>query len=431
MHRERGRRGLALIWTVLTLLLMIAVSGLTIDLSYLYFTGAQLQDAADAASLAGAAAVTRDPAAARSQSLRIAAANYAAGASVSIRSNPDNAPDGDVVIGRFDRQAGTFTATLVNPNAVKVVARRTAASPGGGVGLMFGPAFGAKTANIERQAIAMTSATVGGDAGIIVLNPNSCSALSLTGNANVSVPGGDIQVNSDSLHALAANGNGVLDAANVNVVGDYRFTSNANVTGELNVGAAFMPDPLAELPAPPAGADLGSVKLTSNQSRTLSPGYYSGGISAQGNSALTLRPGIYVLDGQGIKLSGNATLSAQGVMLYIKGSGSVSLAGNGSVTITPPDPTEHTFTGADVYQGIALFQGRSNSRDADIVGNGSMLIEGVIYFPKATLSASGNGDTLGSTIIADKLTLNGNGTIRVAYDDGPGPPKPQKVFLVK
>jgi hypothetical protein len=244
-----------------------------------------------------------------------------------------------------------------------------------------------------------------GNAGIIVLSPSAGGALTMTGNGGIQVIGGNVQVDSNSKSALQMTGNGNITANNINIVGGDSFTGNAGVTGKLTTGAPTVADPLASVPQPQEGTNLGTVTLTGNGSQTLSPGYYSGGITMTGNGALTLNPGVYMLGGAGINLTGNGSLTANGVMLFVTGTGKVNLTGNGAVNITPADSGN--------YQGISIFQDRSDSAGATLTGNGNMSIGGVLYMSDSALTLTGNGASLGSEIIANKLTMTGNGNITV------------------
>jgi hypothetical protein len=122
---------------------------------------------------------------------------------------------------------------------------------------------------------------------------------------------------------------------------------------------------------------------------------------------------IYLVGGPGISLQGNSTLTGSNVMLYITGpNAAIKLDGNGSVNLTPLT--------SGPYQGITFFQDRSDSNGDTLTGNGNLSIEGTIYTPAASLTAVGNGttDVFGSQIIANTLTVKGNGTVNVDFDAG-------------
>lgn len=104
---------------VLTLVLMIfifAFVAFTIDVGYMALTKGELQNAADAAALAGVIDLKSGEAAARSTAQSFAAMHRAAGSSIVI-------PNEDVLIGRFNFATKTFTETSTGANAVRVITR--------------------------------------------------------------------------------------------------------------------------------------------------------------------------------------------------------------------------------------------------------------------------------------------------------------------
>lgn len=425
------RHGSVLVWTAIFMGAGIGLLALVGDLGYVMLCGVRLQDAADAGALAGAQVVQNDAGLAASQTAAFARANMAAGRSVHLTPNPSNDPGGDIVVGQYNQISRRFLPTLLLPNAVKVTARLTGSSPNGPVQLVFGPALGVQTTTLTRVAIAMIGNRGDANAGIIVLDPHAPSAMSMTGNGAVTEIGGDVQVNSDSSTALSATAYATITANAVDVVGGTYFAGNAHVNGQVNTGGLAMSDPLSDVPAPTKGPDLGKVYLTGKVGGTLNPGYYSGGITLTGQGNLTLNPGIYIVDGAGLNLSGSGTVTANGVMIYVTGTGAVNLSGNGAIHITPPDPTVNNFAGATTYNGISIFQDRASTRPGTIAGSGNLSLDGVIYDPSAQMTLSGNGDTIGSEVIVDTLRLAGYGVIKVNRATGHVPPLPQKVFLVQ
>ena len=183
------RRGVALVWLALLLMVFIGFVGLSLDWGYVHLVSHQLQTVADAAALAAAQRVKADQELSRSAAVTIGGANKAAGAAVLLDSNDGNAAGGDIVLGRYDRDTGTFTPNVLGPNAVKVVARRTAGHPNGSLPLLFGPLFGFSQTEVARSSIAMHGGGTG--AGLITLDPAQSCSLDLSGNVTVRVEPGD------------------------------------------------------------------------------------------------------------------------------------------------------------------------------------------------------------------------------------------------
>jgi hypothetical protein len=95
-------------------------------------------------------------------------------------------------------------------------------------------------------------------------------------------------------------------------------------------------------------------------------------------------------------------------MFYIK-FGSVQANGTGDIHLTPPS--------SGTYQGIQFFQARDNTQLAQFNGTGLFTGTaadthngaGTMYFPKASIEVGGTGDMYVDSIIADKITVYGDG----------------------
>jgi hypothetical protein len=169
------------------------------------------------------------------------------------------------------------------------------------------------------------------------------------------------------------------------------------------MGATPLADPLSYLPspvtAPPSGVTINTTYATS-------------GIT--GSTALASNT-VYIVGGNGVSLSGQETLTGTNVMLFITGANaSISLTGQGNVSLTPMT--------SGPYQGITFYQDRSDSNTDVLHGNGNLSIYGTIYAPAANVTATGNGttDVFGSQIIANSMTMKGNGNVNVDFDAASG-----------
>ncbi len=108
-----------------------------------------------------------------------------------------------------------------------------------------------------------------------------------------------------------------------------------------------MPDPLASLAEPSTSGltNYGSESLSGNSSATIKPGIYSQ-ISVSGNGTLTLSSGIYIIEGGGFTVSGNASVTGSGVMIFNAGSKYPSTGGTyGGITLerqrlVQPEPAD-------------------------------------------------------------------------------------------
>jgi len=126
-----SNQGIAVVYIALILFALCGFVGLAIDIGYMYTTKSQLQNAADAAALAGASLLDGSNSTlqnkAREEAKKFAALNKAAGENVNINLNTGNNSLGDIVVGYWN---GTDVVVPTNTNqpinAIKVTTRRSA-----------------------------------------------------------------------------------------------------------------------------------------------------------------------------------------------------------------------------------------------------------------------------------------------------------------
>jgi hypothetical protein len=414
-----------LVWVAVLLIVLIGLTGLALDWGYVAWTGGQLQTAADAAAIAGAAHVRHDIAQARTAAVDLAGENEAAGQPVALNRNDAadtiNDPSGDIVIGRYDREARRFTAVLNNPNAVRVVARRTPEHHGG-VPLFFGPWFGKATSSASRQAVAMVGGSTG--AGMLVLDSGSTRrAFYVRGNAQLDVSGGTIHINSrHTTEAGRLQGSPTVNAPAISTPGNVRMQGAIHFDGEVKSAEEPVNDPLAHLSPPAAGAPRSP--RTIDTSGLYEPGYYPDGLELSGGD-VTLNSGVYTLE-NGFHVSGNTHLVANDVLFYVA-EGSIRVTGSATLSVTPRQ--------RGLYKGISFFQARNNSSTATLsgtgrIGGGGLGQAGLLYVPNAKVAVGGTSDLTLNQLIAHRVEVFGTGRKTIHYQ-GDVPAAGTEVFLVR
>lgn len=270
------------------------------------------------------------------------------------------------------------------------------------------------TLSAENYAISFTPSVltvVLASGSVYVLDASASGALTLSGNANLSVDG-VLVVDSNNASAVKASGNAVVTAAGgFQVVGGVSTSGKASVLAPTGQPGATG-DPLAALAPPTKGTVLPAVNVSGRTSLTINPGTYSS-IRVSGQASLTLNPGVYYIAGGGVSVTGSGSLSGDGVMIYNGGGsggsyGGIALSGDGTVSLTAPS--------SGAYAGILIFQDRDNTRAMSLSGSSALSnIRGAIYAPNALLTLSGNGRMHGP-IVVDTLTLSGNGSVTQPAD---------------
>ncbi len=263
------------------LVVMIGIVGLGIDMGWAALDAHRLQNAGDAGALAGAQVVKNahhdgilgtvyDAA----QALTLA--NKAANEAVDVYFDAaTNDPNLDVVIGRWFMADHYFEPLVPGdvPNAVKVVTRHVDGwSVNQPLALFFGPVFGVQTANVLRDAVAIS--TGGGGAALVCLHPEGVG-LAIDGGGKIYVNEGPVpgeiwvdsfwRVPDSKDDAVYPNANTApdiekgwyIDCAGLNTCGtvdpsimEYFGGSPNFLYPVLEKLPTPIPDPLAWLPAP-------------------------------------------------------------------------------------------------------------------------------------------------------------------------------------
>lgn len=156
MKRELGERGVVAVIVAICLIMLMAIAALVVDVGYSLTARVQLQDAADAAALAGTAyldGTLNGITTARNQAIAYAAKNRAAGDAV------DLLPE-DIEFGYWDMPTKDFNPIPPGAagypgdiNAMRITARRETDS-GTGLATTFGKVFGQNTINVRSEAVA-------------------------------------------------------------------------------------------------------------------------------------------------------------------------------------------------------------------------------------------------------------------------------------
>ncbi len=417
----RDERGMTLPLAGVMVLLGIGFASLAIDMSYLYYLRGKVQTTADAAALAGAGQIP-DESDGRDAAIDLAQKNLPDG------ENGTVLLDGDVTMGSWDGATRTFTPAGSPTNAVRVVTRRAAAN-GNAVELFFAQLRGFDEMDIETSAVALRRDISG---CIVALDPTADGALTISGNADVNLGCGAL-VNSNSPTAIIENGSACLTATSIATSGDYSGDC-LNPTPETNMPP--ISDPLADLdpPAIPACDFTSLVDVTANT--TLTPGYYCGGISMHENAVVDFEPGMYIVDGVGLQITGNTKVTGEEVTFYlpptttgvpggkVKGVTqppiSILIAGTTNVELKAPT--------SGYYEGILFYQDRNTPTKMQnlFTGGAQMDLEGLFYFPTTDVKFAGNSEINGSnwiSIIARTVEFVGTTNLyqdlsEVAYSPG-------------
>src|SRR6516162_187286 len=166
--RRTHRPGAVTVLSALLMVFLLIMVAFAVDLGWIIVVRMQLQNAADAAALAGTSKVldqsilTGSPqtsaieAAARAEAQRFSVANYGGGVALTIPDNPSNDASGDIVCGYLSNPSNlgqSMDTSSSTPNSVQVRLRRDSVSKIS-LSLFFARIMGINTENINATATA-------------------------------------------------------------------------------------------------------------------------------------------------------------------------------------------------------------------------------------------------------------------------------------
>jgi hypothetical protein len=395
-RRIARQHGQAIPLIGLLLIILIGLAGLVTDGGQLTMQYRASQNAADAAALAAANHITNGYTVtqATTRALLVAQSNQI--------------PSADLSVGYYD-SSGASTTTPSSVASVTATVTHTFST-------LFLPIVGINSGRVSASATVTVTQGTSSACVICVMSSNASSALDMSGNGSLTLSGGSVLVNSTSSSALSVGSNASLTVSGggkTYVVGGVSGSGTPHISPAAVTGATASSDPLSSVPVP---------SVTGNKtccSSPLSPGIYSS-ISISGNSSVTMNSGTYVVTG-GISVSGNGSLTGHNVTIYLACSGypaactsgqsgaSLTVTGNGTVDLTAPS--------YGTYQGLTMMSDRNNTSTLSFGGNGSTHFTGTVYALSGTVDLSGNGtdSNVNSRVVANKMSLSGNGTVAVSY----------------
>lgn len=501
--RTSHERGQILVITAAGLIVLMGIAALVVDLGMSWMLSRQEQNAADPGAIA-AARWLRDPVtgtAMWNQGAAEADACFYAQQNGFFESDAGCAAAllaGDLQV-HSPPVSGPYAGS---PGKVQVIISDTHPS-------FFGRIFGSSEASVTNGAVAANDADSGNSSSLVALQ-NVCqagSAGSINGGATVNifpvtagVQGGYVHVNSPcgtSTDNICSNGvgssalqiSGTLQTPYAYVNGSCTYNGSGALglictdgSPCLEEDAVPMGDPLFDLPEPslvdfPNGTCPDTTPSTSDSTAgcnlppngsaadtfcpkdlaginvcRLTPGVYYGGWNVGAKVRLELEPGMYILAGGGIKLSGTSSsieavnapsgLEARITIFSTDGPkcATVNAQCQGDISFTAQQAFKAKALNAATcglvtphacpWKGILLWQDGTVTKTpqpVSIGGQASTVLAGTIYAPASEVNVSGGSATTGCTsgptsgclaiqIISWRWTITGGGTIDMPYD---------------
>lgn len=422
---EESERGASLILVAASMTFVVGVAALAVDIGHAQTERLRLQNAADAAALAGSFEIPGDASTARGTAGEYAYLGVDVVTPVAQACGTDAAcfDDGEFAV-RVTTPYADPGSTVPANELIRV--QMCSQSP-----TFFARIFQADGIAICGDAIAAADADANPDCVLCVLSPHGTSVRS-TGSGTLNVTGGDFVVNSDDPSAIDLSGSGSITSdGEIGVNGGY--SAPAGAISPAPSHSDPVADPLAHLPVPTLpGPPAAKVQISGKGDATLSPGVYSE-IKSSSSGQLTLLPGVYVVT-EGIKLSknpgpGNVSFLADGVVIYFAcssypapcapGETGATFSGSGGSTIDWTPPT------SGPYEGVSVFYDRNNEGDFTLTGNTDTSFAGAVYMESGELrltGTSGVSTSIDSLIVVDTINKTGASALTIDYTGTNAPP---------
>jgi Flp pilus assembly protein TadG len=375
---------------------LCALVGLAVDTGYFFDSRRRLQTAADAAALAGAEQLRR-----AGTTQPVTAANAAATAN-----GFTNGVSGTTITVHNPPSSGDYTSDTNYVEAIITQDRPT----------LFMGILGLSTGRASARAVAGVQDLPN---CIYALSPTG-TGLSIGGSGSTLSAACGIVVDSSDSSALGA-GSGSVFGTSVTVTGGISGTCTSTDPAGCRTGIPPQADPLASRAVPQfsSSCDYVDTNLAGPLPVSINPGVYCNGINVGSHAVVTFQPGVYVLLGGGLSVSGNSTVQGSGVTFYNTAQGSHSygpMSISGGTLGFLSAPTSGPMEGMLFFQDRTITPKSSGSNNV-VAGGSGLYLEGIFYFPTTNLSFTGGGSySVNYTImVASTITISGNSVLSANF----------------
>lgn len=256
------------------------------------------------------------------------------------------------------------------------------------VDLPFDGAFGAGSA-------ALTTSTVARIAGkpnicVLGLDPDEAGTIQLMNDAKVTGQNCAVFSNSSHTNGLTAKNSSRLTADLICSRGGKDADAGVFSPDPILDCPSFE-DPLALRPEPMPSACLETNLTIKNESRSLLPGTYCGGITISQGSVVTFEPGVFIIQDGPLDVGGGSSVTGAGVGFYFTGKkATFGFAKQSTIELSAPE--------SGPMAGLLMFESRSQPKTGkhNIMSDDARTLVGTIYLPASELRVDA------SAPIADK-----------------------------
>lgn len=251
---------------------------------------------------------------------------------------------------------------------------------------------------------------------LLALNPTTNDALHLQGNNEQIADNCAVWVNSSGSKSINAVGASSGRAESYCTVGDVSGADHFSPAPE--VGCQELDDPFASTIAkyvPPSGCKETNLTLKKGI-HVLKPGVYCGGITLRAHAKVEFKPGVYVIKDGVLRVQAQSSATGTGVAFYFTGNNTqLEVLGGADIDFKAP-PEGEELAGFLFVQDPLSNPGTSTK----IQGGGSVTMDGILYMPTWQVEIAGNGDLNQTShyfaMVADSFYMRGNGKLYIRAD---------------
>jgi Flp pilus assembly protein TadG len=356
------RRGNVLIIFALVTIPLVGAVGISVDYAKASQLQTRMQQALDAAALAGVSE--------SSSSLKISKATSYFQSQIS------------------NDWGTTPTASFSVDDAGKLMGTAQAAAQGSFIGM-----FGQSSIAVNATTAAVTSGTTS-KVCILLVDPTQSQSLLVNSGAKLDAPNCEIHVRSTASPAAIFNSGTTLNVKKICVKGS-NVIKNGGANPPVETNCAAISDPFtSSMPAVSVGACNHNNKVYNPGSVTINPGVYCGWTNFNGSGTLTLNPGLYIIKSGGMTFNSGWTVTGNGVTFYLVDQ-NATITFNGNVKFKLSPPTSGTYANVLMFEPAGLV-----NTNLPINGTSASTLQGLLYLPSRDVMIN-----FGSNVSADKVTM--------------------------